>query len=85
MIPVAILGLEEARRKPMLPFLGLVWAVAMRYFFSAEATVCTLDLLYFLEVRQRGPYSTVAGVNALAMRRKSVIAAGEAIANQTKS
>jgi hypothetical protein len=24
----------------MLPFLGLVWAVVMSYFFSAEATIC---------------------------------------------
>jgi hypothetical protein len=44
-ITVIMSRLEEARRKIILPFLGLVWAVVMSHFFSAEATICTLDLL----------------------------------------
>jgi len=45
MITVIMSRLEEARRKRILPFLGLVWTVAVSHFFSAEATICTLDLL----------------------------------------
>lgn len=45
MITVMMSRLEEARRKLILPFLGLVWVVVMSHFFSAEATICTLDLL----------------------------------------
>lgn len=37
--------------------------------------------LNFPEVQGREPYSTVAGANAVAMRRRSAIAVGEAIAN----
>lgn len=45
MITAIMSRLEGARRKLILPFLGLVWAVVMSHFFSAEATICTLDLL----------------------------------------
>jgi hypothetical protein len=52
MITVMMSRLEEARGQRILPFLGLVWAVVMSHFFSAEATICTLDLASnFPEVR----------------------------------